>query len=162
MDDDRRPIEALANQTGLLATKGGMNMLGYWQDEAETQQVLADGIVYSNDIGYVDEDGDVILLGRKGDVINVGGNKVSPEEIENAAKAMAIVADCGCIPVADPAKGQVPKLFVQLAAGAAFDPIAIRTFLAQKLEPYKVPTIIEQIDVIPRSYNGKLLRKELK
>ena len=162
VDDDRNPIDPSSKTTGLLATKGGMNMLGYWEDEAETAAVLADGIVYSNDIAFVDDDGDVILLGRKGDVINVGGNKVSPDEIENAAKEMPEIADCGCIPVPDASKGQVPKLFVQIASGSEFNPIQIRSFLSQKLEPYKVPAFIEQIDLIPRSYNGKLLRKELK
>ncbi len=162
VDDNRIPLRSSAENSGLLATKGGMNMLKYWEDENETHQVLVDGVVYSNDIGYVDADGDVILLGRKGDIINVGGNKVSPEEIENAAKAMSKIADCGCIPLADEAKGQVPKLIVQMAVGEHFDPKEIRTFLASKLEPYKVPQSIVQIEKIPRSYNGKLLRKELR
>lgn len=162
VDDEHHPINSSSERTGLLASAGGMNMVGYWKDKEETQKVLIDGIVYTNDVAYFDEDGDIILLGRKGDVINVGGNKVSPEEIENAAKTMPGIADCGVIPVADAVKGNVPKLFVQLQSGTAFDPIAIRAFLAKKLEPYKVPEQIVQIDKIPRSYNGKLLRKELK
>lgn len=162
VDDDRREICSDAAHTGLLASRGGMNMAGYWQDPEETEKVMADGAVYSNDVAYFDEDGDIILLGRKGDVINVGGNKVSPEEIENAAKKMDAIDDCGVIPVDDPYKGSVPKLFVQTAPGAEFDPVAIRSFLAASLEPYKVPVYIEKIDKIPRSFNGKLLRKELK
>ena len=162
VDDNRNVIESNENNTGLLASRGGMNMLGYWKDEEETNKVLADGIVYTNDVAYFDKDGDIILLGRKGDVINVGGNKVSPEEIENTAKMMEGIADCGVIPVEDPYKGNVPKLIVQMENGCEFDPKAIRSFIAGKLEPYKVPVYIEQIDLIPRSYNGKLLRKELK
>ena len=137
-------------------------MVGYWKDEEETRKVLVEGIVYTNDVAYFDEDGDIILLGRKGDVINVGGNKVSPDEIENTVKTMPGIADCGVIPVADAVKGNVPKLFVQLKPGTDFDPVAIRSFLAKKLEPYKIPEYIVQIDKIPRSFNGKLLRKELK
>lgn len=162
VDDERKPFISSANNTGLIATAGGMNMSGYWLDPEETQKVLWDGVVYSNDIGYVDEDGDVILLGRVGDVINVGGNKVSPDEIENAAKEIPSVADCGCIPVPDPSKGSVPKLFVQIKKGEVFDSKAIRASLASRLEPYKIPQYIEEIAKIPRSYNGKLLRKELK
>lgn len=161
VDDNRKPIASSVENTGLLASRGGMNMRGYWQDREETSRVLVDGVVYSNDVAYFDEDGDLILLGRKGDVINIGGNKVSPEEIENAAKKMEGIADCGVIPVADPFKGNVPKLFVQMKAGCVFDPVAVRSFLAASLEPYKVPVYIEHIDRIPRSYNGKLLRKEL-
>ena len=162
VDDDRREITSSESNTGCLASRGAMNMLGYWQDPEETEKVLQDGVVYSNDIAYYDEDGDIILLGRRGDVINVGGNKVSPEEIENAAKALAEVEDCGVIPVEDPYKGHVPKLFVQMKRGCDFDPVALRSALAGCLEPYKVPVYIEQIAQIPRSYNGKLLRKELK
>ena len=137
-------------------------MLGYWKDPEETAKVLIDGVVYSNDVAYFDEDGDIILLGRNGDVINVGGSKVSPEEIENACKKMEGVADCGVIPVADPIKGHVPKLFVQMEPGFALDVKAVKNFLAAGMEPYKVPVYVVEIEKIPRSYNGKLLRKDLK
>lgn len=162
VDDDRKEIVSHKNNTGLLASYGGMNMAGYWQDEEETAKVLINGAVYSNDVAYYDEDGDIILLGRKGDVINVAGNKVSPEEIENAVKKIEGVADCGVIPVADAMKGQVPKLFVEMSRGFTFDRVAIRSHIAANMEPYKIPVYIVEIDKIPRSYNGKLLRKELK
>lgn len=162
VDEDRNEIESSAENTGLVASFGRMNMLGYWKDENETAKVMADGFIYSNDEAYFDEDGDIILLGRKGDVINTGGNKVSPEEIEEAARKHESVADCGCIGVADAIKGSVPKLFVQIKDGSEFDPIALRTHLAALLEPYKVPEYIVQIDKIPRSFNGKILRRVLK
>ena len=162
VDDEHNPIESSSDRAGLLSSRGGMNMLGYFNDPEETKKVLIDGVVYSNDIAYFDEDGDIILLGRKGDVINVGGNKVSPEEIENVCKMMPEVADCGVIPMEDSYKGHVPKLFVEMVPGAEFDPLVVRRFLAERLEPYKVPAYIEYIAKIPRSYNGKLLRKELK
>lgn len=162
VDDDRREIRTDADHTGLLASAGAMNMLGYWQDEAETARAMADGVIYSNDEAYLDADGDIILLGRRGDVINVGGNKVAPDEIEDAAMGFDGVADCGAIPVSDPQRGQVPKLFVQQKPGHAVDLAALRAFLAGKLEGYKVPMYIEFIDKIPRTYNGKLLRKKLR
>ena len=162
VDDDHNPIESSPERTGLLATKGGMNMNGYWNDIEETRSVFENGIMYSNDIAYIDEDGDIILLGRKGDVINVGGNKVSPDEIEDVAKTMPGIADCGCIPVSDPAKGSVPKLFIEMKKGCEFNSVEIRSYLKSKLEPYKVPAFIEEIEKIPRTFNGKLLRKNLK
>lgn len=163
VDDDHRPITATADNPGLLSSRGGMNMLHYWKDPQETARVLDEsGAVYTNDVAYFDADGDIILLGRKGDVINIGGKKVSPEEIENAAKLIPGVADCGVIPVPDPMQGNVPKLFVQMQPGAEFVPSAIRTALAKSLEPFKVPTQIVSIEKIPRSYNGKILRRELK
>ena len=161
VDDEHNEIKSSKENTGFIATIGEMNMLGYWKDKEETKKVLINGIVYSNDVAFIDEDGDIILLGRRGDVINVGGNKVSPEEIENAAKKIEGVIDCVCIPIKDKAKGNVPKLFVQLDSNKEFNPIEIRKFLATKLENYKVPAIIEQIKEVPRSFNGKLLRRKL-
>lgn len=159
--DDGNPIESSVDNTGLLASRGKMNMSGYWKDPEETEKVLINEIVYSNDVAYFDKDGDIILLGRKGDVINVGGNKVSPEEIENIAKKIDEVVDCAVISVTDQFKGNVPKLYVQLQTGKEFNSVEIRRFLAVNLEPYKVPVYIEQISLIPRSYNGKILRREL-
>ncbi len=163
VDDDRNEItDSSEENTGLLASFGPMNMSGYWKDEEETARALIGGGIYSNDEAYYDEDGDIILLGRKGDVINVGGNKVSPDEIEDVAKTHPDVLDCGCIGIKDELKGNVPKLFIQVKRGVTFDPVSIRNHLAANLEPYKVPAIIEQTDSIPRSFNGKLLRRELR
>ena len=162
VDENRNPIESSEENTGLLASRGDMNMLGYYEDEEETKAVLIDGVVYTNDIAYVDEDGDIILLGRQGSVMNVGGKKVSPDEIENAAKQIKGVVDCGCVPVDDAMLGSVPKLFVQTRNEAAFDAVKIRNELAKTLEPFKIPKYIEWIEKIPRTYNGKIIRRELK
>lgn len=162
VDEDKKEIESSCDNTGLLASLGPMNTQGYWKDSEETEKALRNGVIYSNDEAYFDEDGDVILLGRKGDVINVGGNKVSPDEIEDAAKKHPDIADCGCIGVKDELKGNTPKLFVQLKKGVQFDSVSIRNHLALCLEPYKVPDVIVQIESIPRSFNGKLLRRALK
>ena len=162
VDESRSPIESSEENTGLLASRGDMNMLGYYEDEEETKAVLIDGVVYTNDIAYIDGDGDIILLGRQGSVMNVGGKKVSPDEIENAAKQIKGVVDCGCVPVDDAMLGSVPKLFVQTRSKEKFDPVMIRNELANTLEPFKIPKYIEWIEKIPRTFNGKIIRRELK
>lgn len=161
VDENRNIIETSPQKTGLLASAGKMNMKGYWKDEEETAAALSEGVVYTNDEIYFDEDGDIILLGRRGDVINVAGNKVSPDEIENAAKKIEGIADCGCVPEADALKGSIPKLFVEIKPGAKFDAVFIRESLSKSLEPYKVPQRIVQIDKIPRTFNGKIIRRKL-
>ena len=161
VDEERRPVVSSREQPGLLACRGGMNLIGYWRDEEETHKALADGVVYSNDIAYYDAEGDIILLGRRGDVINVGGVKVSPEEIEDVVRELSGIEDCGVVPVPDSLKGSVPKLYVQMARGETFDPAAIMASLAGRLEPAKRPAEIVRIEKIPRTFNGKLLRREL-
>ncbi len=161
VDENKDPIPADRSRPGFIACRGRINMLGYWEDAAETAKVLRDGVVYSNDMAYPDEDGDIILLGRKGDVINIGGKKVAPTEIEDAARSIPGVADCGCIGIPHKEKGSVPKLFVQMTSGQEFVANEIRAQLASKLEPYKVPEIIVPISKIPRTYKGSLQRNLL-
>ena len=158
VDENKHPMKADKATPGFLACRGRFNMKGYWEDEAETAKVLLDGVIYSNDVAYLDEDGDIIMLGRKGDVINIGGKKVSPTEIEDAARNIAEIVDCACIGVPHKEKGSEPKLFVQMADGYAFNAVDIRRQLSRKLEPYKVPALIVQIDKIPRTYKGSLQR----
>lgn len=162
VNEERCPICSNKDHPGLLACKGPMNMLYYWQDSEETRIAMENGCIYTSDEAYVDEDGDIILIGRKGDVINIGGKKVAPDEIENAAKGMPGIADCGCISVEDAVSGNVPKLFVQMDPGYTYDAKAIRNYLGSQLESYKIPKYFECIDKIPRTFNGKLQRKILR
>jgi len=161
VNDEGVAIESSINNTGLLATAGSMNMLCYYEDEEETKAALIDGFIYSKDEAYIDKDGDIILLGRKGDVINVGGKKVSPSEIENIAIKVDWVEDCGCIGVKNQYLGAEPKLYVQVKNGCSYNPIELKLYLAKYLEPFKVPQLLEPIEKIPRTFNGKLLRREL-
>ncbi len=162
VDDKKKKIVSDSIHTGLLASKGSMNMVGYLDDPEETKKVLLEGVLYSNDVSYIDEEGDIILLGRAGDVINIGGKKVSPEEIEDTAKKMPMIADCACVSVHDPIKGNVPKLFVKVSQGHTFQTAAIRDWLLNHMESFKVPVFYEEIDEIPRTSNGKILRRNLK
>lgn len=162
VDEDGNEILTSKDHTGLLAVKGGMNMFGYFTGPAEMHDARAEDVIYTNDEIYFDEDGDIILIGRKGDVINVGGNKVDPEEVESIAKALDFIEDCGCVGIADPVKGQVPRLFVKAAKGKEVDLNLLKQHMSQALEPYKVPKVIDLIDEIPRTYNGKLIRRKLK
>lgn len=102
-----------------------------------------------------------MLIGRHLDIINIGGKKVTPDEIENAARKVAGIVDCGCVGIADPLKGQAPKLFVAMEQGYPFDPVSIKKQLADYLELYKIPEEIKAAEHLPRNFNGKQLRGEL-
>ena len=162
VDDNRNVIVSSPEKTGLMASAGTMNMLGYWEDPEETARATDGKYIFSSDEAYIDNDGDIILIGRKGDVISIGGKKVAPDEIENATLQFTGVSDCGCVGVSDSTFGQVPKLFVQVVDSERFDIKALLIFLSEKLEAYKIPREIVIIEKIPRTFNGKLLRRLLK
>ena len=161
MGPDGKPMESDPEHTGLLAMTGPMNMEGYWNEPELTAQTLKDGYVMTADLSYIDKNGYVYVLGRADDVINYKGIKISPEEIEEAAAGSPMVADCACVPVKDELAGQVPKLFVVPAEGAEFSETELFRYLKEHIDDNRMPRTIELIDEIPRTYNGKLLRREL-
>ncbi len=159
VDEEKREIESSKDCLGLLACIGDVNMKGYVNDPEDTADVLINGIVYTSDIGYIDKDGFVYVFGRKGDVINVGGLKVAPTEVESAALGYDGIEDCICIGIDDQIAGKALKLLVVLRDGAEFDRKGLRSFLLSRLERYKVPQYYEQVPRIEKTYNGKLNRK---
>ena len=159
VDDDHNEIISNKDHMGLLACIGDMNMICYVNDPTTTCEVLNHGIVYTNDIGYKDEEGYIYISGRKGDVINVGGLKVAPSDVEEVALGMDDIDDCICIAIDDKVTGQALKLLVVLHDGAEWNMQKTMSYLAQHLENYKVPHKFELVDHIERTYNGKLNRK---
>lgn len=159
VNDNRQEITSSKENMGLLACEGDVNMKGYINEPELTGEVLIDGVVYTNDIGYIDGEGFVYIAGRKGDVINVGGLKVAPTEVEEAALAIDGIEDCICLPMDHPITGQALKLLVVMREGAEFAPKQFAAFLRIRLENHKVPTKYEQVESIARTYNGKLDRK---
>ncbi|MCF0143019.1 MAG: long-chain fatty acid--CoA ligase, partial [Parasporobacterium sp.] len=161
VDENRNPIEATKEVPGLMVTAGSHIMNGYYNDPEETALALIDGAIYSKDLGYTDEEGFICIIGRKGDVINVHGHKVAPEEVEGLALKIEGIADCICAGISDGQGSQVVKLYY-VPEGEGADPVAIRDFLAERLESYKVPREIETIPKVPRTFNGKIDRKVFK
>lgn len=160
VDDNYRLMESSAENPGLLAVSGKMMMDGYFGSEELTKTVLKDGVLYTSDLGYIDKEGRVYVLGRKDDVINYKGIKIAPEEIETAAMQSEDILDCACVAVQDEIRGQVPKLYIVPAS--EYDEKKLLTFLRKVLGPEKMPLYVESIDRIPRSTNGKLLRNKLR
>ena len=137
-------------------------MQGYYHAPELTASVLQDGVVYTQDIGYIDEEGFVYVLGRSGDVINIGGLKIAPVEVENVVLRYPAVTDCACFAAEDRMGGMIPKLNVVLKPGQTLDQADLRAFMARHLEAFKIPKTIQVVDELPRTFNGKLDRKKLK
>lgn len=162
VDDNKNEIDATVEHPGIMAFSGAMNMRGYYKEPDITKEVLIDGNIYTNDLGYKGEDGLIYLLGRQGDVINMGGIKIAPTEVEEVVMLNDKVKDCACIPVYDEITGEAPKLFVVMNEGCMFDQKELSKYMLDKLEAVKVPKKFQVIDEIPRTFNGKIIRKKLK
>lgn len=144
---------------GTISCQGDTLMSGYVGDPELTASVLHDDTVFMSDYGSIDDEGMLHIGGRENDVINVGGYKVAPTEVEDVAMGIPGIKDCICISTDHPIMGRALKLLVVMADGAEFSKRTIARQLAATLEPYKVPLLYEQVDAIARTYNGKLDRK---
>lgn len=163
VDDTHKVIDSSKQNIGHLAVGGKMNMIGYFNDPDMTKTVLTERIFYSEDLGYMDEEGFIYLAGRNNDVINIGGEKVSPIEIENTALDYESVSECACIGVKDPegVLGYVPVLFITRDINKDFSDVILRSHMQKHLENYKVPYRIIEIQEIPKNNMGKINRKKL-
>ena len=150
------------DSAGRMVLRGDMQMMGYYKMPEATAKALVDGWLYTNDIIYTDEDGYVYMLGRADDIINVGGEKVSPLEVENVAQEFEEIRECACIGIKDPddVLGQIPVLFV-VPENKEFHPELLTRFMSARVEKYKLPLRFEIIEELPRNRMQKLNRKEL-
>ena len=161
VDENRKEIASSPESLGFLASSGDINMREYFQAPELTKEAMANGYIYTKDLGYIDDEGLVYMLGRKDDVINYGGVKISPEEVESVVMTNSWIHDCALIPISDPLTGQAPKLFIALENAADYDEKEFKKFLQAELDANKQPKIIQIIDEIPRTFNGKIIRKDL-
>ena len=144
---------------GMISRQGDTLMSGYIGDPELTATVLRGDTVYMSDYGSIDDEGMLHIGGRESDVINVGGYKVAPTEVEDVTMSIEGIRDCICISAEHPIMGKAVKLLVVMNDGVAFDKKHIARYIAARLEPYKVPQLYEQVESIARTYNGKLDRK---
>lgn len=144
---------------GHVACQGDTLMTGYADDEELTATVMRDNTVFTADNGRIDDKGRLWLMGRDDDVINVGGYKVAPTEVEDAALAFHGVEDCICICDPSPLLGNRLKLLVVKRPEVDFTTRELARHIATRLESYKMPQLYELVDTIRRTFNGKLDRK---
>ena len=131
--------------------------------DGETKLVLHDGWLLTGDIARMDEDGYFFIVDRKKDMINVGGFKVYPREVEEVLFEHPSIKEAGVIGMADEFSGEAVKAFV-----VARDPSTKPTekevidFCAERLAKYKVPKKVEFAEELPKTLIGKVLRRQLR
>lgn len=161
VDENYVPYQATKDNPGIIAIRSNTVTAGYWNEPELTASTIHDGVIYMTDLGYIDEDGYLYLVGRRDDVINIGGLKVAPTEVEDVALRYESIAECVCVPFDDKVYGRVLKMYVVMKEGHIFNIEDITSYLETKLEAYKIPKYIESISEIPKTYNGKIDRKKI-
>jgi acyl-CoA synthetase (AMP-forming)/AMP-acid ligase II len=159
LDDDLRPVEPGSGVVGLLARRGNIP-LGYHKDEAKTATTFLvdpDGErwVVPGDLATVEDDGTITVFGRGSQVVNTGGEKVFPEEVEAALKTHPEVFDAVVVGVPDARFGEHVAALVVWREGSEPDPDSLRAHARALVAGYKVPKEIHVLDAVQRTPAGK-------
>ncbi|MEY2469967.1 MAG: 3-oxocholest-4-en-26-oate---CoA ligase [Actinomycetota bacterium] len=162
--EDGRRVEPGSGEIGMVAVKG-RTPVGYYKDQAKSDATFKtiDGARYSipGDFATVAADGTLELLGRGSVCINTGGEKVFPEEVEEALKTAPGVRDAVAVGVPDEKFGQAIVAMVELAPDASLDEGAVIAHVKTKLASFKAPKRVLQVETIGRAANGKVDYKRL-
>ena len=165
LTDDGREVAPGSGERGRVALRG-RTPVGYYKDPKKSADtfVTFEGVRWSipGDYAEVDADGTVKLLGRGSQCINTGGEKVYPEEVEEALKLHPSVADAAVVGLPDERFGEAITALIEPAHGAEIDRSALIAHVKTTLASYKAPKHIVVIDTVGRAANGKLDYKALK
>ena len=158
IDDEGNAIAPGSGKVGRVAVRG-IVPLGYYKDPEKTATTfpIVDGVrcAIPGDYATVETDGTITLLGRGSVSINTGGEKVFPEEVEEAIKTCAAVQDAVVVGVSDPRLGEVVAAMVAVPVSAALHGEAVKAHVRGRLAGYKVPRHVMLVDSVERSVTGK-------
>lgn len=153
-----------ANESGEICVRGDMRMAGYWNDDAATKAAFFDDWVRTGDLGKIDSDGYVFLEGRAKELINVGGRKVAPVEIDDQMRALPGLLEVACIGIPDPDKITGEAIVVCYIPKTDEDMLSEQEMLDRlkvNLEFYKLPKYFIAVENVPKTPTGKIQRLAL-
>ncbi|WP_369308882.1 class I adenylate-forming enzyme family protein [Providencia rettgeri] len=154
--------EKQANKTGNIWVKGDVVIQRYWPDSPANTTSFQDGWFFTGDIGYIDEDGFLYIQDRIKDMINRGGEKIYSIEVEDLISNYPGVNEVAVIPVESPIYGEEPIAFIIPESQVCLTSKEIMEWLKERLPNYKVPVKIIFARSFPRTWNGKISKKDLK
>ncbi len=163
MDDPSKVLGV--GESGELAVKGPQVMLGYWNNEAETENVLTkDGWLLTGDVARMDADGYFYIVDRKKDMIDVSGLKVYPREVEELLFTHPGVKEAAVVGMPDDYRGEAVSAYVVLKPESKGKVTAedIIQFCRTNLATYKAPRKVTFVDELPKTLIGKVLRRRLR
>ncbi len=150
-------------QTGEIWVKSRVNMKAYWNNPELTRHTVQEGWVKTGDLGYQDEEGYIYLKCRKDDILNIGGEKISPWEIETIINEWEEIEESAVTGQEDKKEILQLEAFLVLKKGKTdMDLPGLIAFMRQRLEGYKIPSDFKVVKTLPKTPTGKIKRNMLK
>jgi fatty-acyl-CoA synthase len=137
-------------------------MEGYWGQPQATEEAMRGGWFHTGDMATINEDGYLLVVDRKKEIIVSGGENISSLEVEKAILAHPNVYEVAVVPVPDAKWGEVPKALVVLKPGAQATEAELLDFCRARIAHYKAPRSVEFFDSLPKTGTGKILKRELR
>jgi acyl-CoA synthetase (AMP-forming)/AMP-acid ligase II len=159
-----RIVDAAGNSVGPetvgeIVVRGPQVFAGYLDEpDANPAAFFADGWFRTGDLGYLDEDGFLFVMGRVNELINRGGEKIAPLEVDDVLRSHAAVMDAATFAVPDARLGQDIVAAVVLELGMSADSRELRSWMLDRLSSHKVPRRIWMVECLPRTPTGKVQR----
>jgi acyl-CoA synthetase (AMP-forming)/AMP-acid ligase II len=150
------------NQTGEILVRTPRVMKGYAGDVEGGARMEADGYLHTRDLGYVDDDGYVFLVGRQDDMIIRGGENIAPAEVESILQGHAAIEEVAVLGLPSVEWGQIVAAAVVLRPGMRATPEELSEYCRSRLASFKKPELIQVVEELPRNPLGKILRTELR
>lgn len=167
LDEDGKPCKR--GETGEICIKIDPRphgvLMEYYQNAAKTNEAMHDGYYHSGDLAWEDEDGYYWYVGRNDDVIKSSGYRIGPFEVESVLMEHEAVAECAVTAVPDKLRGFAVKATIVLKAGyVGSEELTkdIQSWVKTNTAPYKFPRIINYVDSLPKTVNGKIRRAEIR
>lgn len=159
VDDNNQEVEPKV--VGELLIKGPQVMKGYWENEEATKATLVKGWLYTGDLAMMDEEGYFYIVGRKKEMIIVGGFNIYPQEIEAVLYEHPDILEAAVIGIPHEEGSEIVKAYVVAKEGRQINPEALQEYCRTKLTRYKVPKAFVVCEALPRNTVGKLLKRVL-
>ncbi len=154
--------EAPVGEPGEFAAKGPMIFAEYWNKPEASEKAFHDGYFLTGDVAVMDEEGWFYIVDRKKDMINAGGYKVWPREVEDVLYTHPAVKEAAVVGMPDEYRGETVKAFVALKDGESVSEEDLIQYCKENMAAYKYPREIEFRDELPKTATGKFLRRELR
>ena len=164
-DDGRTPVPR--GEIGEIVISAPQLMQGYWDNDEQTGEMLrinarGERLLYTGDLGYMDEEGYLFIVDRKKDLIKTCGFQVWPREIEEVLCSHPAIAESGVVGAPDKMRGEVVKAWVVVRDEYSVTAGELKAYCRDRLAPYKVPSKYEFVRELPKTQIGKVLRRVLR